>query len=405
MAITPATLPKPRPRPKPGPGPEPKPKSKPPPKPAQNVLVLQGGGALGAYQGGVFEVLTEHGLQPDWVVGTSIGAINSAIIAGNPPERRLERLREFWHLVGRDDPLAAFASNPFTAWLAPWLNASEVWTTITRGIPGFFEPRSGGAADLARQVPTCAASFYDTSPLRATLEKLVDFDYLNAHHVRCTVCAVAVASGELVAFDSRTRRLAPEHIMASGALPPGFPPVMIDGKAYWDGGIYSNPPVDIVMDDAERRDTLCFMVDLWDPTEAEPQSIGAAMARLKDIQYASRTREHLEDHRAMQNMRRAIEILSARLPAKDRDDPALKKLSGLGCTSTVNIVRLVMKALPTDDYTKDIDFARASLAQRWQAGLDDAQRALRHKRWLAPLSLPVGMVIHELDQEEGRTAA
>ena len=167
-------------------------------QPPQQVLVLQGGGALGAYQGGVYEALSAQGRQPDWVVGTSIGAINGAIIAGNPPERRLERLREFWHLVGRDDPLAPFASNPFTAWLAPWLSASELWNTITQGIPGFFQPRPGGATDLARQVPTHAASFYDTAPLRATLEKLVDFDYLNATHVRCTVCAVEVASGELV---------------------------------------------------------------------------------------------------------------------------------------------------------------------------------------------------------------
>ena len=188
--------------------------------------------------------------------------------------------------------------------------------------------------------------------------------------------------------------------MASGALPPGFPPVMIDGKAYWDGGIYSNTPVDIVMDNAERKDTLCFMVDLWDPSEAEPRSISAAMARQKDIQYASRTHEHLQDHRSMQNMRRAIEILASRLPAKDRDDPAFKPLIALGCTSTVNVVRLIMKALPTDDHRKDIDFARSRLTVRWQAGAHDAERALRHKSWLKPVPPDVGMVIHELIQEE-----
>jgi NTE family protein len=177
---------------------------------------------------------------------------------------------------------------------------------------------------------------------------------------------------------------------------------MIDGKAYWDGGIYSNNPVDIVMDDAERRDTLCFMVDLWDPTEAEPQSISAAMARQKDIQYASRTREHLEDHRTMQDMRRAIQILASRLPAKDRDDPTLRRLARLGCNSTINIVRLVMKALPSDDHNKDIDFARTRLAARWQAGMADAKRALRHPSWLTPLEAPVGMAIHELEQQETR---
>jgi NTE family protein len=193
--------------------------------------------------------------------------------------------------------------------------------------------------------------------------------------------------------------------MASGALPPGFPPVVIDGKANWDGGIYSNTPLDIVMDNAERRDTLCFMVDLWDPTEDEPRSISAAIARHKDIQYASRTREHLDDHRSMQNLRRAVDILAQRLPASDRDDPSIQRLMGLGCKSTINIVRLIMKAAPNDDYNKDIDFTRAKLASRWQAGARDAARALRHKSWLTPPPVDVGMVIHELKQEEGKEAA
>ena len=369
---------------------------------AQNVLVLQGGGALGAYQGGVYEALTAQGWQPDWVVGTSIGAINGAIIAGNPPEHRVPRLRAFWDLVSHDDPLLTWAANPWSAWLTPWLQAGTLWGTLTQGIPGFFAPRSDIRLNLNQPVLTQDAGFYDTAPLRATLERLVDFDYLNARHpqpVRLSVCAVEVASGALTVFDSQRQRLTPEHIMASGALPPGFPPVVIDGRAYWDGGIYSNTPVDIVMDDAERRDTLAFMVDLWDPTENPPRSISAAMARHKDIQYASRTREHLEDHRTMQNMRRAIDILGARLPAQARNDPALQRLTKLGCTSTVNIVRLIMKALPSDDHNKDIDFARERLATRWQAGRHDAERALRHKRWLAPLDAPVGMAIHELEQD------
>jgi NTE family protein len=190
--------------------------------------------------------------------------------------------------------------------------------------------------------------------------------------------------------------------MASGALPPGFPPVMVGGKPYWDGGIYSNTPVDVVMDDAERRDMLCFMVDLWDPTEDEPRSISAAIARQKDIQYASRTREHLDDHRTMQNLRRAVDLLAQRLPASDREDPSLLHLTAMGCTCTVNIVRLIMKAAPTDDHNKDVDFTRVKLARRWQAGARDAARALRHKSWLAPAPAHVGMVIHELKQEEGR---
>ncbi len=367
---------------------------------AQTVLVLQGGGALGAYQGGVYEVLSQHGLQPDWVVGTSIGAINSALVAGNPPEKRLARLKEFWSVVARQeaciDPLWA----PFADWLSPWLRAGGFLDTLTRGVPGFFVPRQGAAINIAQSVPTPEASFYDTTPLQATLERLVDFDYLNAGHVRCTVCAVSVATGELAVFDSAKQRLTAQHIMASGALPPGFPPVVIDGQAYWDGGIYSNTPADIVLADAERRDTLCFMVDLWDPTEKEPTSISAAMARQKDIQYASRTREHLQDHQSMQNMRRAINALAKRLPAKDRQDPHVQELMGLGCHSAIHIVRLIMKALPTDDHNKDVDFAQSSLDARWQKGLHDGHRALRHKSWLAPLPPDVGMVIHELPQED-----
>ncbi|MBU6258409.1 MAG: patatin-like phospholipase family protein [Burkholderiales bacterium] len=370
------------------------------PHPPHQVLVLQGGGALGAYQGGVYEALAAQGLQPDWVVGTSIGAINGALIAGNPPERRVARLREFWQLVGHDDPLAPLAALPFGAWLMPWIAAGDLASTMALGIPGFFQPRPGGALNINLPVPTRDAGFYDTAPLRATLKQLVDFDYLNDGPMRCTVCAVDIASGELVAFDSRRQELTPEHIMASGALPPGFPPVIIDGKAYWDGGIYSNTPVDIVMDDAERRDTLCFMVDLWDPTEAEPRSIGDAMARQKDIQYASRTGEHLEDHRTMQNLRRAVEILARQLPPASRDDPTLRALAELGCTSTINIVRLILKSDPDDGYNKDIDFGRERLRRRWQRGVRDGERALRHKSWLRPLPEPMGMVIHELPQED-----
>ena len=377
----------------------------------QTVLVLQGGGALGAYQGGVYQQLAEHDITPDWVVGTSIGAINGAIIAGNPPAKRLARLQEFWQLVSRDDAPSSWNDNPFTAWLQPWLNMGAAFDVVSRGIPGFFVPRTAGIPNLTQNVATASASFYDTSPLHATLERLIDFNYLNEGHVRCTVCAVQVDNGLLTFFDNKHKQgdrrkkdtLTARHIMASGALPPGFAPVVIDGKAYWDGGVYSNTPVDVVMDDAERRDTLCFMVDLWDATQAEPRSINAAMARQKHIQYASRTSEHLQDHRTMQDMRRAIQLLAQRLPAKDRAAPQVRRLTELGCASTINVVRLVLKSGANEDYMEDIDFSRNRLTARWQAGQKDAARALRHKSWLAPVESHVGMVIHELEQE-GKSA-
>lgn len=365
--------------------------------PTQAVLVLQGGGALGAYQGGAYEGLHKHGTEIDWVVGTSIGAINGAIIAGNRPEVRVEKLRAFWQRVARDAPvLLPFFNTP--DWLRPWSEVGKVWDTVSRGVPGFFKPRANSMWNMNRNGPINQASFYDTSPLEATLNELVDFKYLNAKHVRLTVSAVNIATGELKKFDNMIDKVTAKHIMASGALPPGFPPVEIDGATYWDGGIYSNTPIDIVLDDAERSNTLCFMIDLWDPTEKAPASIAEAITRQKDIQYASRSAEHLDDHERMQNLRRAIQLLSERLPAKDRQSPAVKQLMALGCTSTINIVRLIMKALPHDDQNKDIDFASTTLEARWQAGLNDIARALSHKAWLQTPPFNIGMVVHELKQ-------
>jgi NTE family protein len=365
---------------------------------AQTVLVLQGGGALGSYQGGVYESLSKHGFDVDWVVGTSIGAINGALIAGNRPEHRLDRLRAFWQRVGRDAPeIFPFFGSP--EWLRPWNNASRVWDTLSNGIPGFFTPRPGSSWNINQRGFTNQASFYDTSPLEETLNDLVDFKYLNTRAVRFTVSAVDIATGELKTFDNEHDTIRAQHIMASGALPPGFPPVEIDGNTYWDGGIYSNTPIDIVLHDAERRDTLCFMVDLWDPTETVPTSIAEAITRQKDIQYSSRSTEHLEDHEHMQNLRRAIQLLAHRLPAKERNSPEVKRLTALGCASTIDIIRLIMKARPEDDQNKDIDFARATIETRWKAGAHDGKRALARKSWLKAPPPHIGMVVHELEQE------
>ena len=366
---------------------------------SQVALVLQGGGALGAYQGGAFAGLAGHGYDIDWVVGTSIGAINGAIIAGNRPEQRVEKLQAFWQFVSSNEP--SLLPHLGTAdWMRPWTNTMKTMNTLKKGVPGFFQPRPGSTWNLQRTVLATEASFYDTSPLEGTLRRFVDFDYLNAGHVRFTVCAVNVATGEIESFDnSKGKPITPQHVMASGALPPGFPPVMIDGAAYWDGGIYSNSPIDVVLDDARRHDTLCFMIDLWDPTESLPNSIAAAIHRHKNIQYSSRTREHLEEHRQKQNLRRAVRILADQLPAKARDAAALKPLVNLGSDSTIRIVRMVMKAMSTDSHTKDIDFSRPTVTTRWAAGHHDALRALRHKNWLKPLPPHLGMAIHELAQE------
>ena len=364
----------------------------------QTVLILQGGGALGSYQGGAVQGLIEHDVDFDWVVGTSIGAINGAIIAGNPPEKRVQNLAAFWNQVAFDHfPLQSLM--PFAPWLRTLDAASKVMGTLLNGVPGFFAPRPGSLWNLGAKLPAHEVGFYDTSALETTLERLVDFDYLNSAQVRFSVCAVHVPSGDLAIFDNSRRRLTAKHVMASGALPPGFPPVVIEGETYWDGGIYSNTPMDIVLDDAERNDMLCFMIDLWDPTESTPSSMIDAMARQKDIQYASRSSEHLDDHRKMQNMRRAIRILSDRLSAKEREDPAIKQLAALGCGHAINIVRIIMKALAEDSHSKDIDFSRSTLNARWAAGQHDVERVFQHKSWLKPPANHIGLTVHELVQE------
>ena len=367
--------------------------------PDQNtVLILQGGGALGAYQAGVYQQLHEHHTPIEWVIGTSIGAINSALIAGNPPQSRIAQLRTFW------DSLAPSASHRASFWpaLAPWASVENTMSTLgtlINGVEGFFKPRFGASWDMNAKVPLAQAGFYDTSPLKTTLDKYVDFDYLNSGAMRISVCAVDIDSGQGVVFDSKKQTIRAEHIMASGALPPGFPPIEIDGRVYWDGGVYSNSPLEVFLEDGADEDALCFMVDLWDPTETRPASIAEALARYKSIQYASRSKEQLAMHQKIQNMQRAIRALADSLTATERKKKELQALIELGCDHTINIVHLIMKAMPGDQYFKDIDFSASTLQARWQGGIADCKRALKHKAWLQPLPPHAGLIIHELPQD------
>lgn len=362
------------------------------------VLILQGGGALGAYQAGVYEQLHEAEVPVEWVIGTSIGAINSALIAGNEPQNRIRQLHAFWDSLAPD---AVHRENFWPA-MTPWMNIAGNFSTLfalTQGVTGFFKPRFGAAWDINARVPLDQTGFYDTSPLRTTLEKYVDFDYLNDSPIRLSVCAVDIDDGQGVIFDSKKQTIFPEHIMASGALPPGFPPVKIGDRAYWDGGVYSNSPLEVFLEEERNADALCFMVDLWDPTETRPTSIADAMTRYKNIQYASRSKEHLLTHQKLQDLQRAIRELSHHLPAAERKKAELKPLMAMGCGHTVNVVHLIMKALPDDHYFKDVDFSMGTMQTRWAAGIHDCKRALRHKTWLKPLPPHAGLVIHELVQE------
>jgi NTE family protein len=358
----------------------------------QSVLVLQGGGALGAYQGGVYEALHEAGLEPDWVIGTSIGAINGALIAANEPKARVERLREFWRRVVQDAPLFT----P-TLWPALWPRIGEAvehLSTLTRGVPGFFAPRLPTWSGVSAPVGVDLASYYSTAPLRETLTELLDLETLAKKKPRLTVGAVNVPKGEMRYFDSREMALGLDHVMASGALPPWFPAIRIGGEAYWDGGVYSNTPVEVVFDDNPRRDALIFAVNVWQPTGPEPQSIWQVMGRQKDIQYASRADSQIARQKQIHRLRRIIHELAKNIPKAKQDSVAAH--AAWGCQTRMHVVRLLAPALASEDYWKDIDFSSAGISARWQAGLEDARRMIADAPWKAPVDPMEGVVVHEL---------
>jgi len=365
------------------------------------VLVLQGGGALGAYQAGVYHAMHEHNMTPDWVVGTSIGAINAAIIAGNERDLRLSRLKEFWESVSHKDLVDMATVPDATRQASTWLTSMD---TMMRGVPGFFAPRPLNPFALGWPVEPEQASFYDTGPLAETLGRLVDLDFLNSSDsIRLTVSAMKVTSGDLVCFDSEQRRLGVEHIMASGALPPGFAPVRVDGDLYWDGGLYSNTPLEIVLDDLDgqadkpRVDTICVMVDLWSPDGEEPRTLNEVETRQKDVTFASRSQRHIDNYLRMHQLRRTARTLYDKLPAAERSKSDLKEFAGLADDSTIHVVRLRYAGHDWNMASKDINFARGSVQWRWEQGYQDAMQALQRTRIVMADKTDAGLVIHDLN--------
>jgi len=357
--------------------------------PGQVVLVLQGGGALGAYQVGVYEALHEAGIEPDWVIGTSIGAINAALIAGNAPENRLDRLRAFWSRVEQQ------SGNDLLQFFTGLANLPANLTTITRGIPDFFVPNP--VAWLSSHLPLGVerAAYYSTAPLRATLADLVDLDQINTCRTRLTVGAVNVRNGEMRYFDSRDEVVDLDHVLASGALPPAFPAIRIEGDPYWDGGIYSNTPIEAVLDDKPRRDSVIFTVHMWNPEGAEPDTLWQVMGRQKDIQFASRARSHIARQKQIHHLRHVIRELSKKLPEQARATPEVKELTSWGCGTTMHVARLVAPRLDGEDHTKDIDFTPSGIRARVQAGFADTQRMLERAPWRKPVDPTDGVIIHE----------
>jgi len=365
----------------------------------QTVLVLQGGGALGAYQVGVYEALHEAGIAPQWVIGTSIGAINAALIAGSKPEERIGKMCEFWSRVQND----MFVPGGMPAWMA---SATRNMIAVSSGVPGFFSPNPLAFLSPHYELGPDAAGYYSTGALRKTLEELVDLDQMNSGETRLTVGASSVRTAEMRYFDSRDMPLGIEHVMASGALPPGFPPVRIDGELYWDGGILSNTPVEVVFDDNPRRSGLVFAVHIWNPHGPEPKTIWEVMNRQKDVQYSSRAAAHIRRQRQLHKMRHIIAELSDLVPADKRGDNRLRELTSYGCLTRMHVVRLLAPALDYEDHSKDIDFSAHGIKRRREAGYRDTMETLDKAPWRKPYDELEGFILHEASGgEEIQTSA
>ncbi|WP_036260852.1 patatin-like phospholipase family protein [Methylocapsa aurea] len=356
------------------------------------ALLLQGGGALGSYQAGVYEALAEANLHPDWVAGISIGAVNSALIAGNPPEHRVARLREFWETVCQPPfGLSALASaeikDDFTHRL---VNQTRALGILLFGAPQFFKPRIPPPYLYPPGSPE-ALSYYDVSPLKALLERLVDFDLINSGAMRFSVGAVNVRSGNFVYFDNDVDQIGPDHVMASGALPPGFPATEIDGEQYWDGGLVSNTPLQWVLDSRPRQDTLAFQVDLWNARGELPRNLIETELRQKEIRYSSRTRAGTDQFRKMQTLRRAFAHLMKQLPEELLQTPEVELLAAEADEKVYNLVQLIYHAQNYEGSSKDFEFSRRTMLEHWKAGYNDAVHTLRYPEVLKRPEGPDGV--------------
>ncbi|MGC1690312.1 MAG: patatin-like phospholipase family protein [Pseudolabrys sp.] len=349
------------------------------------ALVLQGGGALGAYQAGVYEALSEAGIHPNWISGVSIGAINAAIIAGNPPDTRIDRLRDFWTQVTADGPWPGAGDACFSfangVTMRQLINQMSANFATVGGARGFFS---------ARPIPPWfqppgtiqATSFYDTNDLKHTLERLVDFDRINSGETRFSVGAVNVVTGNFVYFDTTTHTIQPDHIMASGALPPGFPAIEIDGEQYWDGALVSNTPLQWVVDAEPRRDTLAFQVDLWSARGEFPRDIFEVTTREKEIRYSSRTRAKTDQFKYEQKLRHTLGGLLEKLPEDLKNSAEARLLNSVAERKVYNIIHLIYRAKNYEGHSKDYEFSRLSMQEHWRAGYNDARRTMRHREVL-----------------------
>jgi NTE family protein len=374
------------------------------PAAAKRVLVLQGGGALGSYQAGAYQALCHFDFEPVWVAGISIGAINAAIIAGNAPEKRVPRLKEFWELVSSPVPWNPISKGDRGRSL---FNETSAALIATFGVPGFFQPRFP-PAPLWPQGSAQSLSYYDTAPLRKTLEHLVDFDRINDLKTRLSVGAVNITTGNFCYFDNFEfkkigKKIGPEHIMASGALPPGFPSIEIEGQHYWDGGISSNTPLDYVLDEDTTDDLLIFQVDLFSARGDLPASLLEAAEREKDIRFSSRTRMNTDKNKQVHNARRALRDLIGKLPKDLQNDPSVDILRKAAKENTVTVVHLIYRSKNYESSSKDYDFSHVGMVEHWGAGTRDVHLSMRHKEWLERPQSDETMVTYDLTGDSPET--
>ncbi|MFC4483118.1 MULTISPECIES: DUF3734 domain-containing protein [Cupriavidus] len=375
---------------------------------AIRALVLQGGGALGAYQAGVYQGLAEGGIHPNWIAGISIGALNAAVIAGNPPETRVTQLRAFWEYICAQPWLPGLPLELLTETAPTWPEPMRIWfdslnaaRAMIEGQRGFFTPRA--IADFwGRGEDPGRASYYDTAPLKATLERFADFDRINhPKEMRVSVGAVNVRTGNFAYFDNTRERLRAEHFMASGALPPGFPAVEIDGEYYWDGGLVSNTPLQEVLTAQPRRDALIFQVDLWSARGKLPHNLLDVAERQKDIQYSSRTRAITDVMREQQNYRRMLSELMALVPVSKRNDPWYQRAADHACDARRNVIQLIYRDKSFEGSAKDYQFGALTMHEHWASGLEDIRDTLKHPKWLAMPGPERPFVTHDVHRGNG----
>jgi NTE family protein len=360
------------------------------------ALVLQGGGALGAYQAGVYQAMHEARLEPDWVSGVSIGAVNSAIIAGNPPSRRLRQLTTFWERI-TDRKIWPFTPDGDIYRKAR--NAASAWMTMMQGQPGFFAPRFPSPW-LSMAGAESATSYYENLPLRETLMDLVDFSMINERSTRFSVGAVNVLTGNFVYFDNTVEQIGPEHVMASGALPPALPMVKIGTDHYWDGGIVSNTPLQHLLDQDDNLNTLVFQVDLFSARGVLPRDIQDVMARQKDIMYSSRTRYNTDVFRRIHNWKVILFQALSRIPEANLTDQDRQLKSDLSNLPDITILHIIYQQKAYEGHAKDYEFSGTSMREHWVSGYEDTKRTLKHQKWLKMPPPGAGIVVHDVHREE-----